>query len=109
MAVRTMAHRFGLDGCELKLRWVTFAAAGPHARPLTFAFRWLFLTAFAARIVNTCTERDRKVKMRTATASAASAGVGAFKAATAVTTAAAFTWFTPATTTTTFFLDCSCK
>ena len=109
MAVWTMTHRFGLDGCEFKLRWVTFAAAGPHARPLTFAFRWLFLTAFAARIVNTCTERDGEVKMRTATASAASAGVGAFKTATAVTTAAAFTWFTPATTTATFILDCSCK
>ena len=109
MTVWTMAHRFGLDGCEFKLRWVTFAAAGPHARPLTFAFRWLFLTAFAARIVNTCTESDGEVKMRTATASAASAAVRAFKATTAVTTAAAFTWFTPATTTATFIFDCSCK
>jgi len=109
MAVWAMAHRFGLDWCEFELRRVTFAAARPHTRPLTFAFRWLFLTAFAARIVNTCTESDGEVQMRAATASAASTGVGAFKAATAVTTAAAFTWLTPAATTATFILDCSCK
>lgn len=107
MAVRTMTHWLGLERSEFKLRWIAFATAGPHARPLTFSLRWLFLTAFTARIVYTCTERDGEVKMRTTTASTASTAVGAFKAAAAVTAAATLTCFSPATTT--FILDCSCK
>ena len=109
MRVRTMTHRLGLERREFKLGWIAFAAAGPHARPLTFSLRWFFLTTFTARIVYTCTESDGEVKLRATTAPTASTSLGAFETATAVTAAATLTWFTPGTTTTPFFLNYSCN
>lgn len=104
MTVRTVAHRLGLQWREFKLRRIAFAATWPHARPLTFAFRWLFLATFTARIVYTCTKRNWKVKLRAAATSAASASVRTFEAAAAIAAATPLSCFTPATTT--FTLDC---
>lgn len=105
LAIGTVTHRFGLERCEFKLRRIAFAAAGPHARPLTFACWRFFLTTFAARIVHACSKGDWKVQLRAATTSATSTNLGALEAAAAIAATAALTSFPPATTTTTFLLD----
>ena len=72
--VRTFTHWFGLEWGELELRGSTCTTAGPHARPLTFAFGGLLRTTGTAGIFCASAKRDWEVEsVTTATTTAAAA------------------------------------